>query len=208
VVVLTGTGDKAFMAGADLKEFQGMIGNKAAIEEHVYSSFEVFAELARLPQPTVAAVQAHALGGGLEVALTCDLIVAEPGIRLGLPEVRLGLIPGAGGTQRLPRRIGDARAREIILLGGNVDTDEALRIGLVNRVSAPGAVLEEARALAAKLAALPGQALRNAKAALADDLQAGLDRERELFLEVFATEDVREGLNAFLERRQPAFAHR
>jgi len=207
-VVITGTGDKAFMAGADLEEFQSMIGNVAAIEDRVRSSSELFDELMRLPQPAVAAVQAHAFGGGLEVALTCDLIVADPGIRLGLPEVRLGLIPGAGGTQRLPRRIGDARAREMILLGGDVDAAEALRIGLVNRVSAPGAALEEALALAGRLAALPGRAVRAAKAALAADVQAGLDRERALFLEVFGGEDVREGVEAFLARRPPAFVHR
>jgi enoyl-CoA hydratase/carnithine racemase len=156
-VVLTGTGEKAFMAGADLDEFRGFLGTDGAIEEHVEISRRALDALVGLPQPLVGAVQASAMGGGLEVALTCDLLVADPAARLGLPEVRLGLMPGAGGTQRLPRRIGDGRARELVLLGGNVKADEALAIGLVNRVSAPGAALEEALALAGKLAALPAR---------------------------------------------------
>jgi enoyl-CoA hydratase len=175
------------MAGADLNEFQKLVGNAEAIEEHVGFSSRALGTLASLPQPVVAAVQASALGGGLEVALACDLIVVDPGVRLGLPEVRLGLIPGAGGTQRLPRRIPAARAKELILLGGTVDAEEALRLGLVNRVSAPGAALADARALAAKLAALPAVAVRAAKAAMEQELRAGLERERELFLQVFAS---------------------
>jgi enoyl-CoA hydratase len=148
------------------------------------------------------------MGGGLEVALCCDVIVADPAARLGLPEVRLGLMPGAGGTQRLARRIGEGRAKELILLGGNVTAEEAHAIGLVNRVSEPAASLAEAIALAEKLASLPATAVQSIKKAFATDLAPGLDRERELFLGLFQTDDVREGVAAFVEKRKPAFRHR
>lgn len=207
-VVLTGAGEKAFMAGADLDEFRGFLDVEGAIYEHVTISRRALDALCALPQPLVAAVQASAMGGGLEVALTADLIVADPGARLGLPEVRLGLMPGAGGTQRLPRRIGEGRAKELIMLGGNVDASEAHRIGLVNRVSAAGAALAEARELATRLAALPGQAVRSIKQATAADLAPSLDRERELFLRLFRTDDVREGVAAFVDKRAPSFRHR
>jgi enoyl-CoA hydratase/carnithine racemase len=207
-VVLTGAGGKAFMAGADLDEFRAMLDLEGAIEAHVGISRLALDSLVALPQPLIGAVQASAMGGGLEVALTCDLLVADPGARLGVPEVRLGLIPGAGATQRLPRRIGEGRAKELVLLGGSVKAEEALAIGLVNRVSAPGASLEEAVALAQRLAALPGRAVQAAKAAFSADLAAGLDRERELFLGVLGTEDVREGVAAFVAKRAPAFLHR
>ena len=207
-IVLTGAGDKAFMAGADLDEFRAMLGDEHAIYEHVGISRTALTALCDLSQPLVAAIQASAMGGGLEVALCCDLLVCDPGARLGLPEVRLGLIPGAGGTQRLPRRIGEGRAKELILLGGNVKADEALALGLVNRVSAPGAALAEALELAGKLAALPAQAVQAAKAAFAFVPSDALDHERGLFLDVFRTDDVREGVAAFVEKRPPSFTHR
>ncbi|MBM3679551.1 MAG: enoyl-CoA hydratase/isomerase family protein, partial [Actinobacteria bacterium] len=155
-VVLTGAGEKAFMAGADLDEFRGFLDTPAAIEEHVGISRRALDALCALPQPVVAAIQASAMGGGLEVALACDLLVADPVAKLGLPEIRLGLMPGAGGTQRLPRRIGEGRAKELIMLGSALAAEEALGIGLVNRVSEPGAALAEAVALAERLAGLPG----------------------------------------------------
>jgi enoyl-CoA hydratase/carnithine racemase len=207
-MVLTGGGDKAFMAGADLDEFRAMLDDDHAIYEHVSISRSALTALCDVPQPIVAAIQASAMGGGLEVALCCDLLVADPAARLGLPEVRLGLIPGAGGTQRLPLRIGTARAKELILLGGNVKAEEALALGLVNRVSAPGAALAEAVELAQKLAALPAQAVQAAKAAIATVSSDALDAERGLFLDVFRTDDVREGVAAFVEKRAPSFTHR
>jgi enoyl-CoA hydratase/carnithine racemase len=207
-VVLTGAGDKAFMAGADLAEFSAMLGSDEAIDEHVGISRAALTELSGMPQPVVAAIQASAMGGGLEVALCCDLLVVDPGARLGLPEVRLGLIPGAGGTQRLPQRIGFGRAKELVMLGGNVKAEEALALGLVNRVTAPGAALTEALELAQKLAALPARAVQAAKAAFAGVSTEALDHERGLFLGVFGTDDVREGVAAFVEKRPPSFAHR
>ena len=207
-VVVTGGGDKVFMAGADLGEFQKLLDGEGSVESHVGRSRRALDLLSSLPQPLVAAVQASALGGGLEVALCCDLIVADPAARLGLPEVRLGLMPGAGGTQRLPRRIGVGPAAELLLLGKAVDAAEAHRLGLVNRVSAPGAAVTEAVELATRLAGLPAQAVQSIKRMLVRVDAAGLDREREAFLTVFRTDDAREGVTAFVEKRPPAFGHR
>jgi enoyl-CoA hydratase len=207
-VVLTGAGEKAFMAGADLVEFRRMVEGEESIEEHVGISSEALRTLTSLPQPVVAAVQAHAMGGGLEVALACDLIVADPAAKLGLPEVRLGLMPGAGGTQRLPRRIGVGPATELLLTGGSLSAEKAERLGLVNRVSAPGEALAQAIELAGKLARLPRLAVRSIKQAVNADLQAGLEREHELFLALFRTADVREGVSAFVEKREPRFSHK
>jgi enoyl-CoA hydratase/carnithine racemase len=207
-VVLTGAGDKTFMAGADLAEFQRLLDGHGSIEEHVALTRRTLERLEALPQPVVAAVQAAAMGGGLEVALVCDLIVADPGARLGLPEVRLGLMPGAGGTQRLPRRIGPGAARELLLLGRAIDAEEAHRLGLVNRVSAPGAALAESLELATRLAALPARAVASIKQVLGAEEAAGLDREREAFLELFRSDDAREGVAAFVEKRPPEFTHR
>jgi enoyl-CoA hydratase len=212
-VVLTGAGDKAFIAGADLDEFAGALGSTEWIEDHTARSRRMLAGWASLPVPVVAGVQASAVGGGLEAALVCDLIVADPSARFGLPEVRLGLMPGAGGTQRLPRRIGIGAAKELLMLGGTIDAEEARRIGLVNRVSAPGEAAAEALAIASKLAALPGQSLRAIKQALSppagdDEISAGLDRERELFMQLFETDDAREGVAAFREKRAASFRHR
>jgi enoyl-CoA hydratase/carnithine racemase len=207
-VVLTGAGEKAFMAGADLREFERMLAGGQGIDEHTAATRRILGLWERMPQPVVAAVQASALGGGLEVALVCDLIVADPAARFGFPEVRLGLIPGAGGTQRLPARIGVGPAKQLLLLGGSVDADDSLRLGLVSRIAARGRALEEARELAERLAALPAVAVRAAKRAVAATIEDGLDREHELFLQAFASHDVREGVRAFLEKRSPSFLHR
>ncbi len=207
-IVLTGSGDKAFMAGADLTEFQRLLAGDGSIEDHVALTRRTLDRLLALPQPVVAAVQASAMGGGLEVALTCDLIVADPAARLGCPEVRLGLMPGAGGTQRLPRRIPPGVARELLLLGRAIDALEAHRLGLVNRVAAPGAALAESLELASRLASLPARAVQSIKRVLSDDEAAGLDRERAAFLELFRSDDAREGVAAFVEKRPPSFTHR
>jgi len=201
-VVLTGAGEKSFMAGADLDELRGLLDGTVSREEYTGRVRAVLTAWERLPEPTIAAVQAPAVGGGLEVALVCDLIVADPAARFGLPEVRLGLIPGAGGTQRLPQRIPVARAKELLLLGSTIGAEDAQELGLVNRVSDPGAALEAALELAGRIAALPALATRAVKQALG----AGLDREGELFRELLGSADAREGVAAFLERREPRFS--
>jgi enoyl-CoA hydratase/carnithine racemase len=204
-VVLTGAGEKAFLAGADLNELQSILDGSVPSEEYTARVRAVLGAWERLPQPVVAAVQAAAVGGGLEVALVCDLIVADPRARFGLPEVRLGLMPGAGGTQRLLRRVSLGAARELLLLGGTVDTETALRLGLADRVAAAGAALAEARELAGRIAALPALATRAIKRAVAPDLEQGLDREGELFRALLGSADAREGVTAFVERREPRF---
>ena len=211
-IVLTGAGDRAFVAGADIDEFSGALGDRAWIEDHTARVRRMLDMWERLPQPVVAAVQASAMGGGLEVMLVCDLAVADPAATFGFPEVRLGLMPGAGGTQRLPRRIGVGRAKELLMLGSAVDADDARRLGLVNRISAPGAALEEARQLAARLARLSAvsvQAIKRSVDGTANGgLEHGLDHERTLFMRVFESRDATEGLNAFVAKRRPVFEHR
>lgn len=207
-VVLTGAGEKAFLAGADLDEFAKRLETGEGIEAHTEATRRCLELWETLPQPVVAAVQAHAMGGGLEVALVCDLVVADPAARFGAPEIRLGLMPGAGATQRLPRRIGVAPAKAMILLGDAIDAEEARRLGLVHAISSPGEAPATALELAQRLAALPAVAVRAVKRAFATSLADGLDREHELFLEAFASADAKEGVAAFRERRPPAFGHR
>jgi enoyl-CoA hydratase/carnithine racemase len=206
-VIVTGTGDRAFCAGSDVKEFealQGRVGEgKLLLEKAVYR------RLARLPVPTIAALQADALGGGLELALCCDLRVADERAKLGLPEVRLGVMPGSGGTQRLPRIVGMAKAKELILTGEIIDAGEAARIGLVNRVATAGGSLATAKDLAETIATRGPVAVREAKAAidLAADmpLDEGLARELDASERVFASDDMLEGARAFFEKRSPKF---
>lgn len=212
VVVLTGAGSKAFLAGADISEFPEKLEDPGSMEAQMRQTRSIFDRLANLSQPVIAAVQAHAVGGGTEVAMLCDLVFADPWAKFGLTEVRLGLIPGGGGTQRLPRLIGAQAAKELLFFGHTIDADEARRLGLVSRVTAEGAALQEAMEAAKKLADLPALAVQAAKRAVNEGLQlpldAALDRERELFLPTFASEDLREGYVAFLEKRAPSFKHR
>ncbi len=211
-VVLTGTGAKAFMAGADLAAICDHLGHRGGMDEHVALTRPVFEAWRALMAPVVSAVQAHAVGGGLELALTGDLIVADPRARFGLPEVTLGLIPGGGGTQRLPRRIGPAGASELMLLGRLLTAERAHALGIVNVVAAEGEALTEARAIAVRLAALPAVAVQAVKRALRltgeAGLSDGLDAERDLFLTVAASADAHEGATAFLQKRDPRFQHR
>lgn len=207
-VVVTGTGDRAFCAGSDVKEFaslRGRVGEgKLLLEKAVYR------RLARLPVPTIAAIQADALGGGLELALCCDLRIADERSRLGLPEVRLGVMPGSGGTQRLPRVIGIAKAKELILTGEIISAAEAAEIGLVNRVAAEGRALAETMEMAETIAARGPIAVREAKRALdlAGDvtLDEGLARELDASERIFDSEDMMEGAEAFFEKRPPRFS--
>lgn len=210
VVVVTGTGDRAFCAGSDVKEFEGLRGRvgegKLLLEKAVYR------RLADLSVPTIAAIQADALGGGLELALCCDLRVADERAKLGLPEVRLGVMPGSGGTQRLPRVVGVAKAKELILTGEIVNATEAVRIGLVNRVATAGAAVDDAISLAEVIASRGPLAVREAKRALdlaGDlDLTAGLAAELDGSERLFASEDMLEGAKAFFEKRAPDFEGR
>ncbi len=206
-VVLAG-GERAFAAGADIRELAAATSVSLELERR----FEAWDRIAAVGVPLVAAVRGYALGGGCELAMLCDCIVAGTDARFGQPEIKLGIIPGAGGTQRLPRAIGKAKASELILTGRQIDAAEAERIGLVTAVVPPEEVVPRALELAARIAAGPRLAVRAAKAAIARafelPLGAGLDFERRAFYLLFATEDRREGMAAFLEKRPPTFRGR
>ena len=206
-VILAGAGDRAFCAGSDVKEFPALAGRVA--EGKLIDENAAYNQLAQLPVPTIAAIEGDALGGGLELALCCDLRVASATARLGLPEVRLGVMPGSGGTQRLPRLIGLARAKELILLGELVDAETALGFGLVSRVVARGQAEPTAHELATTLAGRGPVAVREAKAVLNTTLDgslaAGQTAELEASERVFASEDMLEGATAFREKRPPRF---
>ena len=205
VVILTGAGEKAFVAGADIKYMSGLDVEEAKAWGAL--GHEAGRLLETMPKPTIAAVNGFALGGGCELALACDIRYAASTAKLGQPEVNLGIIPGWGGTQRLARVCGLGIAKELIFTGRLVDADEALRIGLVNAVHDP--VLEKARETAALLASKSPVSLRLMKElanrALGGDHSANLDAEGEGFGELFSTEDAKEGLTAFIEKREPTF---
>jgi enoyl-CoA hydratase/carnithine racemase len=198
-VVLYG-GEKVFAAGADIKEFAAQ--THSSMLRHGERISLVCAAVARIPKPVIAAVTGYALGGGCELAMCADFRVSAENARWGQPEILLGIIPGAGGTQRLPRLVGPARAKELIYTGRFVDADEALRIGLVDRVVPAGEVLATAREMAAQYTALPPLALAAAKAAvdggLDMDLANGLRLESHLFVSLFATKDARAGIESFV----------
>lgn len=194
-------GEKVFAAGADVKEMAGWDYRTMVLRSQALQ--DAFTAVARIPKPTIAAITGYALGGGLELALACDLRVCGDNAKLGLPEILLGIIPGAGGTQRLPRLIGAARAKDLILTGRFVDADEAFGIGLVDRVVAPDDVYGESEKLAQRLAAGATLAQRAALEAidrgLETDLGTGLAIERSLFAGLFATDDRAIGMASFLE---------
>lgn len=204
-LVLTGAG-RAFVAGADISELQPLSDPFAGREAALVGQ-EVMNALAALPFPTVAAINGFALGGGLELALAADMRVAAPGAKLGLPEVSLGLIPGYGGTQRLPRLIGKGRALEMIFTGRHVSAEEALQMGLVNRVAddALAAALELAQMAAKNAPVALGLAKEAVVRGLDVTLSEGLEVEADLFGMVTTTADMREGTTAFLEKRKPDF---
>jgi len=210
VVVVSGRGERAFCAGSHIGEFEGLRGRVA--EDKLLLEKLVYRQLARLPMPTIAAIEGDALGGGLELALCCDLRIASQRARLGMPEVRLAVLPGSGGTQRLPRIVGTARAKELILTGRIITADEAERIGLVNRVVPAGQAGQAAEAMAAEIAERGPRAVREAKqlidAALDLDLDAGLAAELDASERVFASDDMREGASAFFDKRPPSYRGR
>jgi enoyl-CoA hydratase/carnithine racemase len=209
--IVTGAGDRAFCAGADLKERERM--SEVEVREMLDLYRTELAWLGSAPFPVVAALNGPALGGGLEVALTCDLRTAAPHAVLGLPETSLGIIPGAGGTQRLPRIVGVPRALELVLLGRRLNAEEALAWGLVNRVAPAGsALLDDTLAWLAPLLEGAPLAMRAAldavRGALSQPLDAGLDAERRGYERCLTSEDRREALRAFAEKRPPVFRGR
>ena len=206
-VVLCGAG-RAFAAGADVAAMRALDPAEVVGGERGRR----WERLRSLRLPVIAAVHGWCLGGGFELALACDIVLAAEDARFGLPETGLGLIPGAGGTQRLPRIAGRSLALEVILAGRTLSAHEALRHGICSRVVAPEALEREALALAASIAARPAQAVRLAREAVANafesPLESGLDEERRLFASALASDDGREGMAAFVERREPRWSGR
>ncbi|MBK9153301.1 MAG: enoyl-CoA hydratase/isomerase family protein [Chloracidobacterium sp.] len=206
VVVITGTGEKAFIAGADISEFEGKtpVTQRATFHQRtLFNSIDVF------PKPVIAMVNGFCLGGGNELALACDLRVCSDNARFSQPEINLGIIPGGGGTQRLTRLIGEGRSMEICLTGDMIDAETAYRFGLVNHVHPAGELREKTLELAAKIADKAPIALQLVKEAVKfasrSNLDEGLRREVDLFAVCFSTEDKVEGVSAFLEKRKPEF---
>jgi len=207
-IILIGAGDRAFVAGADIAEMQEL----GVQEAHALSSLgqSVGELIERLHKPVIAAVHGFALGGGCELALACDFIYATPKSRFGQPEVNLGVMCGFGGTQRLPRRIPPGRAMELVLTGETIDAEEALRLGLVNKILPDRAtLLDEAKATVGKIAQKGPLAVAASRRAVrrTDDmsLTQGNELERELFASLFSTDDQKEGMQAFLAKRPPVF---
>jgi enoyl-CoA hydratase len=206
-IVLTGAGDKAFVAGADITEFAG---RDVAEQAATMQGPRIYDIVSAIERPVIAAINGVCLGGGLELALACDIRIASSGARFGQPEVNLGLIPGGGATQRLPRVVGVGAALRLLLTGDLVDAAEALRIGLVEEITEPAACLPRAIAVAERIAlnspVAVAAAKRAATAALGLPLSAGLDLERAAFLACFGAADRAEGIAAFLEKRPPRFS--
>ena len=208
-VLVTGSGERAFCAGADIKE---RAGNVMASTDYYFAqkaTHDLFRDIEEFEKPVLAAINGVALGGGLEIALCCDLRLAASTARFGLPEIKLGVIPAAGGTQRLPRLIGEARAKELILTADIVDAEVALRYGLVSRVVPPHELMPAACALAQRIAEHPPLAVRFAKRAISrgmqTDLDSGLEFERYAAAMVMDSDDRKEGMRAFVEKRKPVF---
>lgn len=208
--IVTGAGTKAFVAGADIAVMRDMISAEA--RELALLAHRIFAAMEASSKPFIAAVNGYALGGGCELALACDIRIASNNAKFGQPEINIGILPGFGGSQRLPRLIGKGRALEMILTGEMIDAAEALRIGLVNRVVPQEELLEAARTLAAKIASKGRVAARLCKEAVVHGLEMDLTRacayEAELFGYSFSTSDQKEGMGAFLEKRPPEFQDR
>lgn len=210
VLIITGAGDKAFVAGADIKELEerdALVGRKVSRLRQ-----EVFSQVENLSMPVIAAVNGYALGGGLELALACSIRISSEKAQFGAPEVKLGIIPGDGGTQRLPRLVGLGRAMEIILTGDFIDAQEAYRIGLVNRVVPHEQLMEKTMKLAQKIAVRPPLAVKYAKEAVnrsqEGDTASGFALESYLHALTCTTEDKKEGVAAFLEKRKGEFKGR
>ena len=209
VVVITGAGEKAFIAGADINEFAG----KTAVQQRaVMKGRRAFDAVEDFPKPVIAMINGFALGGGCELALACDIRVASSKAKLGQPEIKLGIIPGGGGTQRLTRLIGEGKAMELILTGDMISAEEAERLGLVNYVYPPEELEVKTMELAGKIAEMSPVALTLAKQSVKNaarmEIRAGLEAETELFALCFSSEDKEEGVRAFIEKRKAEFKGR
>jgi len=204
VIILTG-GQSVFAAGADLKE----MAEATPVDLMLGRRFELWDRVRKVSKPIVAAVAGYCLGGGCELAMNCDIILAAENATFGQPEVNVGIMPGAGGTQRLTRAVGKYKSMEMILTGRSISAEEAHRIGLVNKIVPAESLLEEAKKLANEIASKPPLSVRAAKQAIlrAQDttLEVGLEFERRAFYLLFSTEDGKEGMKAFIEKRKPAF---
>jgi len=206
-ILLTGAGEKAFVAGADIAYMQNLRPREALL--FMEQGHEVLRFLETMAKPSVAAINGFALGGGLEISLACDVRIASEKAVFGQPEMLIGLIPGWGGTQRLPRLIGMGLAKELILAGGQISAQRAYEVGLVNKVVAPDQLLAEAGALARTLAGMPAFAIKMAKHSINFGYDMALDNanrlEMECIAQCFSTDDQKEGMRAFLEKRKPVF---
>lgn len=209
-VILTGAGTKAFVAGADIAEMASLSPDES--RRFAERGQNLTRLIESMPKPVIAAVNGFALGGGCEIALSCHIRIASENARFGQPEVKIGLLPGFGGSQRLPRLVGKGRALELLLTGGMIDAAEALRIGLVNRVVPAGSVVEAATEIATAIAANAPIAIEYCMAAVASGMEMPLDEalrmEAALFGLCFASEDMKEGTSAFLEKRPAKFTGR
>ena len=211
VVIITGTGEKAFAAGADITEFQGR--NSKSVRALAENGQELCKFMEAMSKPIIGAINGFALGGGCEVAMACDIRYASSNARFGQPEINLGIIPGFGGTVRLPRLVGLGVAKELTYTGDQIKADEALRIGLVNKVFETVEELQSGvLSLAQKLAKKPGVAIKLAKQSLNNawsmPLRENLEFEVDVFCQTFDTEDKDEGVDAFLSKREPEFKHK
>ncbi|KJR44626.1 Enoyl-CoA hydratase [Desulfosporosinus sp. I2] len=206
-VIITGAGEKALAAGADITEMAYL----TPVEVHTFcqNSLVAFSKIENLGKPVIAAINGLCLGGGTELTLACDFRIASDTAKFGQPEINLGIIPGAGATQRLPRLIGTAKAKELIFLGEIIDANTAMNIGLVNKVVPLSSLIEEAVKLAKKLASKPAIAMKMAKASINTgmnlDITSALILEIQNFILTFASDDRKEGMSAFMEKRKPNF---
>ncbi|MGO9313205.1 MAG: enoyl-CoA hydratase-related protein [Syntrophobacteraceae bacterium] len=207
VVIITGAGDKAFCSGADLKERASL--GEDEVRQFIYTIRNLFTFIESMSKPVIAAVNGIALGGGTELALACDIRIASENATMGLTETRLAIIPGAGGTQRLPRIIGRGKAKELIFTGRRVNAREALEIGLVNKVAQPGALMETCLEMASMICETGPVAITQAKYAInygcEVDIHSGLAIESNAYWVTIPTEDRTEGLTAFREKRKPVY---
>ncbi|WP_054696269.1 short-chain-enoyl-CoA hydratase [Syntrophomonas palmitatica] len=207
VLIITGAGDKAFVAGADIKEMSGFTGVEG--REFGITGNWAFRQFEKMEKPVIAAINGFALGGGCELAMTADIRLASEKAKFGQPEVGLGITPGFGGTQRLPRLVGEGRAMELILSSNQINAEEAYRIGLVNHVYPAESLMDEAKKLARKIMSNAPLAVKYAKAAinkgLQTDIETGVAIEADLFGLCFSTEDQKSGMNAFLNKEKAVF---